>query len=423
MKKKGQKNKRKSELKVIFFIILVAAAMFIISTYAWFSTQRNVSITNLGGIVEVAEGLEISLDADKWSNGIILGDGEGEMDIIDDAYPGHHNISPKELLPVSTLGLAKKSDSLTDLKMLRGKITDSIELSEIIAMNEGLVTAEQEDDSVDNTENVAYPGYFAFDIFLKNSSKDAKVLDVLQLNYDSSVQVPESAKSATGLQNTVRVAFAKYGEYDINTQTGTNVSDVMADQATILKETAGVGVGGSQVFISDVAIWEPNSSDHVEYIVQNNNKIKWSTADATKYATKDLGGGLKGFDINTQMPTYALKDSSIGKTISDIYAWNGTEAQVQKQNVIQTTKTKDNDFTIDTDDDYSVSEGVKDLVSTADGTTKFTLAPSKISRLRVYVWLEGQDVDCINYASHGGGVTVNIGLVKGSTEGTHGDAE
>ena len=421
MKKKGQKNKRKSEMKIIFFIILVAAALFIISTYAWFSTQKNVSITNLGGIVEVAEGLEISLDAEKWSNGIVLGDGEGELDIIDDAYPGHHNISPKELLPVSTLGLAKKSDKLTDLKLLRGKITDSIELSEIVAMNEGLVIAEQEDDSKNNTENPAYPGYFAFDIFLKNSSKDAKVMDILQLNYDSSVQVLESAKSATGLQNTVRVAFAKYGEYDTSTQTGTNVSDVMADQATILKETAGKGVGGSEVFISDVAMWEPNSSDHVEYIVQNNNKIKWSTADAGKYATKQLGGDKKGFDLTTQMPTYALKDSSIGKTIADIYKWDGTEPLIQKQNVLQTTKTKDDDFTTNADDDYTISEGVKNLVSTADGTTAFTLAPSKISRLRVYVWLEGQDVDCINYASHGGGVTVNIGLVKGSTEGTHGE--
>ena len=30
----------------------------------------------------------------------------------------------------------------------------------------------------------------------------------------------------------------------------------------------------------------------------------------------------------------------------------------------------------------------------------------------MYIWLEGQDVDCINYASHGGGITVNVGLLK-----------
>ena len=104
MGKKSKRTKRKSELKIIFFIILVAAALFIVSTYAWFSTQRNVSITNLSGTVEVAEGLEISLDAKRWFNEIVLGDGEDEMSIIDDAYEGHNNIIPSEMMPVSTLG-------------------------------------------------------------------------------------------------------------------------------------------------------------------------------------------------------------------------------------------------------------------------------------------------------------------------------
>lgn len=395
MKGKSQKNKRKSEMNAMFFIILLAAVMFIISTYAWFSTQKNVSITNLQGTVEVAEGLEISLDAENWSNGIVLGTGEGQLSIIDNAYTGHHNLSPSEMLPVSTLGLV--SGSMTDLKMLRGKITNSKELSEIIAMNEGQTDATKAD----------YPGYFAFDVFLKNSSKDESKDDVLQLNYDSSVEVLEADKSVTGLQNTVRVAFVKYA----------GTSDVMADQATILKETAGIGVGATTAYVSDVAIWEPNSNAHADYIVKNNNKITWSESDATAYATKTLDDGRKGFDINTQMPTYALKESSIGATIADIYKWDGSEATIQKQNVLQTKVTAK----ASTDVDYALEDGVQNLVSTSDGTTTFGIAPSKICRVRIYVWLEGQDVDCINYASHGGGVKVNIGLVKGSTVGSKGE--
>ena len=120
MGKKKAKNKRNSELKIIFFIILVAAALFIVSTYAWFSTQRDVSITNLQGTVEVAEGLEISLDAENWSNDIVLGEGEGKVNIIDHAYSGHRNISPVEMLPVSTLGgkEAGKIDAATALTMI-----------------------------------------------------------------------------------------------------------------------------------------------------------------------------------------------------------------------------------------------------------------------------------------------------------------
>ena len=388
MKRKNKKNKKKSELSAMFFIILVALVMFIISTYAWFSTQKNVSITNLSGTVEVAEGLEISLDAENWANGLKLGTEDGELSIIDNAYNGHHNISPTEMLPVSTLGLV--GGSQTDLKMLRGKITNSKELSEIQTMIE----------SETDVSKATYPGYFAFDVFLKNSSKTEGSDDVLQLNYDSSLEILEADKSSTGLQNTARVAFAKYN----------GTSDVMADQATILKETAGIGVSAATPNITDVAIWEPNSGDHVQYIVDNNNKITWSEPEKSAYAIKQLNNGTKGFDVNTKIPTYALKESSIGNTIADIYKWDGTESNVQRQNVLQTTKKSDSDYTI--------KEGVQNLVSTSDGSSTFGIAANKICRLRIYLWLEGQDVDCINYASHGGGIKVNIGLVKGSVIGS-----
>lgn len=387
MKEKNTKNKKKSELNAMFFIILIALVMFIISTYAWFSTQKNVSITNLSGTVEVAEGLEISLDAEKWSNGLVLGTEDGQLSIIDDAYSGHHNLSPSEMLPVSTLGTV--SGNQADLKMLRGKITNSKELSEIKE------TVEGETQPASST----YPGYFAFDVFLKNSSKDANKDDELQLNYDSSLEILETEKSATGLQNTARVAFALYN----------GTTDVMSGKDEILKQTAGIGVGAATPYITNVAIWEPNSNDHVQYIVDNNNKVTWSAGDAAKYAPHEIGDGRKGFDLNTQIPTYALKDSSVSGSIDDIYKWDGSEANVQKQNTLQTTKKSESDYTI--------KEGVQDLVSTTDGTTKFTIPASKICRLRIYLWLEGQDVDCINYASHGGGIKVNIGLVKGSTIG------
>lgn len=406
MGKKSKKTKRKSELKIIFFIILVAAALFIVSTYAWFSTQKNVSITNLNGTVEVAEGLEISLDALNWANEIVLGD---DMNIIDNAYTGHKNLSPSELLPVSTLGLVH-GNSMTDIKMIRGKITNSKELSEIVSM----------DEKVTNSEAANYPGYFAFDIFLKNSSKQNDFDDNLQLNYDSSLHISADGNDQVGLQNTARVAFAKYGSGEIISQDGnkivrSGVSDVMASQETILKETGTPVTGADKVYITDVAIWEPNAGDHVEYIVNNNNKITWASGSQYEkdYAIKTLTDGRKGFDVDTQMPTFALKESvaDTDTVIADIYKWDGTESSLEEQVTLQTNKTSESD--------YTTLEGVKNLVSTSDSSkaTPFSIAPNSVIRLRVYVWLEGQDVDCINYASHGGGITVNIGLVKGSAEG------
>ena len=402
MKGKSQKNKRKSELNAMFFIILIAAVLFIISTYAWFSTQKNVSITNLKGTVQVAEGLEISLDAKSWSNSIKLGDGDGEVNIIDNAYAGHHNISPSEMLPVSTLAIPAKDSKGSPidnyLKMLRGKINDSKKLSEI-----GFTADEGKDTTGIQSTDKTFPGFFAFDIFLKNSSKQEKDDDILQLNYDSSLEILDASKKSTGLQNTARIAFAKY----------TGTADVMAGQDEVLKATAGIGVGATEPKVDDAAIWEPNAGDHAEYMVANNNLVKWSASDALKYAPKKLDnpkdGVTQGFDVDTQIPTYALSDKAAEKNIDDIYKWDGSESLVAKQNTLQTNKKSE--------DDYTVKEGVQDLVSTSDGTAKFGIAPNKICRIRVYLWLEGQDVDCINYASHGGGVKVNIGLVKGSTIG------
>lgn len=428
MGSKKAKNKKKRELKLIFFIILVSAILFIISTYAWFSTQKNVSITNLSGTVEVAEGLEISLDAKTWSNGIELGTGEGQLSIIDDSYDanpntdGHQspNVYPSEMLPVSTLGQITNA-KMTGLNMLRGKLTGSKVLSGISKTDETLTTV---DDNTDATP--LYFGYFAFDIFLKNSSKDETKEDVLQLNYDSSLEILETEKSITGLQNTARVALAKYGGTKGTGGTWTGAIDSFeSDQVKILKATGAYNsaLGGNDVYLTDVAIWEPNSNDHVQYIVdqQKNTPITWSASDKTKYNeykydTTASGEDIKGFGTTTKIPTYALKESSIGSTINDIYVWDGTETSVAKQVTLQTTKKSDTD--------YRINEGVQNLISTSDtgdGTTTFKLPPNCIVRLRVYLWLEGQDVDCINYASHGGGIKVNIGLVKSAEVGGSGE--
>ena len=329
----------------------------------------------------------------------MLGTEDGQLSIIDNAYTGHHNLSPSEMLPVSTLGLV--SGQISDLKMLRGKVTNSTVTS--------LENVEVMDETQTNPAKSDYPGYFAFDIFLKNDSKDTSHDDILQLNYDSSLELLDSSKATTGLQNTARVAFVKYD----------GTSDTVADQATILKETAGIGVGAATSYISDVAIWEPNANAHADYIVDNNNKVKWSASDATAYATKTLKDGkTKGFDTNTQLPTYALKESSIGESVTDIYKWDGSEEKLAKQNTLQTKLTTK----ASTDEGYALEDGVQNLVSTSDGTTEFGIAPSKVCRIRIYVWLEGQDVDCINWASHGGGIKVNIGLVKGSTVGSKGES-
>ena len=54
---------------------------------------------------------------------------------------------------------------------------------------------------------------------------------------------------------------------------------------------------------------------------------------------------------------------------------------------------------------------MKDLKGT-DRPTFMKLAPNSITKLRVYVWIEGQDVDNYDFASLGAKISVNFGFTK-----------
>ena len=84
----------------------------------------------------------------------------------------------------------------------------------------------------------------------------------------------------SGLQNTVRVGLALYE--------GTASST--ATQSQILTATKDSN-------IKDIAIWEPNASDHVEYIVENNNKL--IDNDGNEYKFED-GQAITTYAFNKE---------------------------------------------------------------------------------------------------------------------------
>ena len=101
-----------------------------------------------------------------------------------------------------------------------------------------------------------------------------------------------------------------------------------------------------------------------------------------------------------------------------------TASGLQRQIALQTKKSSGDYTTID--------GGVRNLVSvtssgeaiyeegTETGVVEFKIKKNQIAKVRLYIWLEGQDVDTINYASHGGGVHLDLGLVKGQVTGPQG---
>ena len=441
-----QTRTKESRKRLQSLILLTAftCVLLIVSTYAWFTTQKDVNVSNVRAKVEVAEGLSISLDGAEWTQVLDLGNAldpahakfqEPNASLTDSAttleygpYEGHRNHIPDEFLPVSTSGdvidvTTGGTDGLRGAKELgfyTGKYDGNTtqDFDQIIKTNQ--------DDTALNPSDAAYAGYYAFDIFLKNTSKTGVTKDTLQLNSDAYAWVlPEGeiikngsieyvGKSDPGIQNAIRVAFARYGDGETGgTNTYVDVKDVSDPVEDVVKATAGYD-------ITKVAIWEPNHDDHKDRIITNIGKLFPTSGTYTNPLP-----AASGYDRTAYVPfwTYTLKKEAVGTEIENVFDWSNTNMKMTP--TLQTTTTygdatKLNGYTV---------EGVQNLITTAStaanpkdtADSKFevmTLAANSITRFRVYVYIEGQDPDCDTDASQGGGIEVNIALTKGETQGS-----
>lgn len=425
-----QKRTKESQKRINSLILLIAftAVLLIVSTYAWFTTQKDVTISDLRGTIEVAEGLQLSFDGDIWGQEFDL----DEVDLSkasDDAsfdkskynygtWKTGVNFEPVELLPASTQGTVGNAK----LNFYRGTL-DKNTLKEIKLL--------QEDSSLASNA-VDTAGYFAFDIFLKNTSRDDEP-DTLQLDSNSyvwsliddvtkNVSVNGNTVSRTyegdykaGLQNTVRVGLAFYNANSLTVTSEKADVKAMAEAATTK--------------IDRVAIWEPNADRHSDQAVKTNNKF----ADTLGYF-KDVVRSVpstwsteKTNNAKSVFKTSALTDASKDQSITNIYNVPTAQASyVGEQKTMQTTqRVKSPDDSIDPriagmvdawNVDYSGQAAQNLRLSTgqnADGSTDVIKLPANsITKCRVYVWVEGQDVDCFNYASFGGGIQLDLGLAK-----------
>lgn len=423
MKTRTKENKRR--LHSLILLTAFTAVLLIVSTYAWFTTQKHVNISNLRGKVEVAEGLEISLDAKTWVQRLdfndattslttAVGEEENGSTIIYGPYKNvsdgaggtartHNNIVPTEFFPVSTSGESVEAYSnaahKNALMMLNGKYAGT-QLEEVVQAN-----------STATTEKAA--GYYAFDLFVKNSSKTGTASNILQLNGDSSAWVLPAdepivvggnganttyvGNKDAGLQHTIRVAFARYGAAD--TSTPAKVIDATADQYTILNTTYAQD-------ITDVCIWEPNAEQHVSYI-QTNIKPYFDAA-----AGNTTHGYLSSL-TDDYFFTHTLLGAAKEHTILNVFDWFGTNSAYMKEiPTLQTGTPTDEENPI-----IGTVQNMTSIKSTVAGGVitdekDLTIPGNSVTKFRVYIYIEGQDPDCVNFASYGGGIEVNIGLTK-----------
>lgn len=199
--------------------------------------------------------------------------------------------------------------------------------------------------------------YIAFDIFLR-VDKDTQ----LKLTTGSNVVMKEGS-SDKGIKQASRVAFCLQGTQPVGTALGTITG---MKNAVSFEE----GEGTSTVYI-----WEPNSNLH--------------TDAAVAHARDNYGLTTTSDGAAAEVPYYGIKQE-IGTGIPLINTNNGTDTT----NFSLITPSYITDA--DTDGNLSAEENI------------FTLSAG-ITKARVYMWIEGQDVDCENTAS-GTDISFNLQL-------------
>ncbi len=202
---------------------------------------------------------------------------------------------------------------------------------------------------IDENESREFGRYIAFDLFFKNET-GSPISDNLYLDTGTEVTMEEGAtEEMRGLLNSIRLGFVKVGSVSHDASVG---------------EIQNIGCHNNCRSI----IYEPNSNTHTDLSIER----------AKKYGVNLVNG--------ESFPTYAsVRDGG------PIYV----------ENTVSGTANIDSSY-------FALQNTRKDG---ALGETLFEI-PDGITKARVYVWVEGQDIDSLETDSIGAEISISINFVK-----------
>ena len=334
-----KKNKKKKKLSSLILLLLFTVVLLGTSTYAWFTSNKNVSVEGIDVKVSTMSGLLISADAVNWKTTLT------NTDLLGATWTGVKNQLPTTITNTST-GITMDADETGFLDMYDGEVKDN---AGVLNLTTTKAAAEVNTASLD-ADKKDTGNYVAFDVFFKTETADAKV-----------VTATNGAVGGTdkGLKNASRIAFVTEGSKDA------------AESVDTIR-----GLNGATP--SNVVVWEPNYDTHTSYgVTQASSVYGISTlcAEGTDGCTGNAKVDYKG--VKAAVTNHVLTASSTDTT------------------------------------NYSAVTTVGTLATPTTYTAIFTL-PVGVTKMRIYYWIEGQDVDCENNAS-GSEIMLNIALSQNET--------
>ena len=403
MKRNTRHEKR---LKRLIVTCLLCAIVLTVSTYAWFIGMQTVSIQAFDVKIASVDNLQLSLDGIKYTDELtinedvlrVLKEGTKEGDNADDytyvkSYTTGNTNSWTALEPMSSVGLIN-TDTSKMILFEKGSLTASDGGYRIMAETVKNDTAE-------------IKGYVAFDLFIQNLSGEAyydTITDphneeAVYLTYNSKVISEEAGSSVSGIENSVRVAFAQIGRVKADTDS-TIVQGITCADKTI-GDVKVTGICADRA----ASIWEPNDKKHVP------NAITWFNKSCKKRTAQDTWTtACDALEDNKFYDTYAVSGDIDHSMEVDVYdGLNGYFGNITKHTEgtkVATHAAKNKLVNVDT---FTDSEK---MLQAENRQELLRLAPNSVTKVRVYIYIEGQDVDNYDFASLGKQVKINFGFTK-----------
>ena len=377
MKERNVKHEKR--LKKLVLSCLLLALFLTVGTYAWFIGMQTVSISAFEVKIAAVEDLALSLDGTTWNT---------ELTITD------------EILKANDY--AKTTYSWTDLKPVSTIGAISSTTNKLIMYDKGSLTATKGgyrlmSALVNNTASKEEDGYVAFDIFIKNMSGDEYYSDItdpsneeaIYLSTDSQVTAGSTGTTTAGVENSVRIAFAQIGRVKSNSG-----SSLIQSIACNNDSSSGI----TSICANRLAtIYEPNDTKHVAAAITWFSKTCKNRDEHGAYTSNACAAITDG----TAYSTYAVSgviDHAAGVDVYD--GLNGYSGNVASSAAVNKL------VAIDTFTD------TEKMFTGVDRPPFFYLAPNSVTKIRVYVYLEGQDVDNYDFASLGHSIKAQFGFTK-----------
>ena len=425
---KNATAKRNRRTRNLVMVTSLSAVVLIASTYAWFTGLQSVSVEPFTVEISSADSLELSLNGEQWSDTLtltkenILNKGDlGQDKVAQKAYKTNTNNWPINqapgtsgdegqrfgLVPISTIGAMNTATS----RMIM------YEKSSMTTTPGGYRLLASTVDNDKSAEEQKQKGYVAFDLFIKNYSgtqyltnmsdpTDTSFEEAIYLNTDSHVSVATNAGgvASTGIENSVRVAFAQIGRISAYSRNASAITGITCSNS-------GAADDAVTGLCRKAQIWEPNDTAHKQVALNWYDKSCVQRTGATLTDRDYTSDKCDTIGLTQYAQTYAIgKPIEVGDSDKvDVYdGLNGYTDRISTYNAFKTSDSLDKGPLV-AFDYFTDSEK---LLKGMSRPTFMTLAPNSITKVRVYIYIEGQDIDNFDYAQVGKMIEVAFGFTK-----------